>query len=44
MTDICENEDGAKVAPNIRANRSHPRASLGPVSDEQEEVRAKPGA
>ena len=44
MTDICENEDGAKVAPNIRTNRSHPRASLGPVSDEQEEVRAKLGA
>ena len=44
MTDICENEDGAKVTPNIRANDSHPQASLGPVSDEQEEVRAKPGA
>ena len=36
MRDICENEDGAKVAPNMGDGGSHPQATLSPEFEECE--------
>ena len=36
VTDICENEDGTKVAPNMGAGGSHPQATLCPKFEESE--------
>ena len=34
MTDICENEDGTEVAPNMGTRGSHPQATLSPEFEE----------
>ena len=34
MRDICENEDGAKVAPYMGIGGSHSQVTLGPVFEE----------
>ena len=36
MGDICENEDGAKVAPNMWVSGSHSQATLSPEFEECE--------
>ena len=41
MTDISENEDGAKVAPIMEADSSHPQATLSPEYEEQVEYEQK---
>ena len=44
MTDICENEDGAKVAHNMGAGCSHPQGTLSPQFDEREKEVKAPAA
>ena len=41
MTDVCENQDGAKVAPNMEAGGSHHQATLSPGFEERVKERQK---
>ena len=39
MRDICENEERAKVAPNMGTGGSHPQVTLSPEFEERDNSR-----